>query len=61
MKLSFHNGERVQSTPEYEDCRSIALTAGVPLMEIQRAAVGALHGPAAGRRQRTTKRSTRRR
>ncbi|HET6278942.1 MAG TPA: nickel pincer cofactor biosynthesis protein LarC [Candidatus Polarisedimenticolia bacterium] len=61
VKLSFHNGERVQSTPEYEDCRSIALTTGVPLMEIQRAAVGALHPPAAGRRRRTTKRSTRRR
>jgi uncharacterized protein (TIGR00299 family) protein len=42
MKLSYHNGERVQCTPEYEDCRTASLKTGVALKEIQRAAVAAL-------------------
>jgi len=61
MKLSFHNGEQVQNTPEYDDCRTIALKSGVPLKEVQRAAVEALRKPPAVRRPRTTKRSTKRR
>jgi uncharacterized protein (TIGR00299 family) protein len=42
MKISRYNGEIMQSTPEYEDCRALALAAGVPLKEVQRAAVAAL-------------------
>lgn len=60
MKLSFHNGEQVQSTPEYDDCRALALNSGVPLKEIQQAAVEALRKPPVVRRPRTKKRSTRR-
>jgi uncharacterized protein (TIGR00299 family) protein len=62
MKISFHNGETVQSTPEYEDCRSIALNTGVPLKEVQRAAVEAMQRPATGgrRRKAKTKRVTKR-
>ncbi len=40
-KLSIHNGDVVQATPEYEDCRALALKAGVPLKEVQRAAAAA--------------------
>ena len=43
MKVSFFNGETMQATPEYEDCRALALKADVPLKEVQRAAVAALH------------------
>jgi uncharacterized protein (TIGR00299 family) protein len=42
MKISVYNGEVMQATPEYEDCRALALKAGVPLKEVQRAAVAAL-------------------
>jgi pyridinium-3,5-bisthiocarboxylic acid mononucleotide nickel chelatase len=38
MKISYHNGEEVQATPEYEDCRTLSLRTGVALKEIQRAA-----------------------
>ncbi|MBI4169260.1 MAG: nickel pincer cofactor biosynthesis protein LarC [Acidobacteria bacterium] len=38
MKVSCHGGEVMQATPEYEDCRRAALTAGVPLKEVQRIA-----------------------
>ncbi len=60
MKLSTHNGERVQSTPEYEECRAIALKADVPLKEVQRAAVAALQKTETGRRPRTARRPTKR-
>ncbi|HUD71161.1 MAG TPA: nickel pincer cofactor biosynthesis protein LarC [Dongiaceae bacterium] len=48
MKVSHYNGAIMQSTPEYEDCRALALKAGVPLKEVQRAAVEAPRTP--GRR-----------
>jgi uncharacterized protein (DUF111 family) len=48
MKVSHYNGAIMQSTPEYEDCRALALKAGVPLKEVQRAAVEASRIP--GRR-----------
>src|SRR5881296_915825 len=38
MKVSVHNGQVVQATPEYEDCRRAALKTGAPLKEIQRLA-----------------------
>lgn len=50
MKISHYNGEVMQTTPEYEDCRALALAAGVPLKEVQRAAVAALHAGTARRR-----------
>jgi hypothetical protein len=39
MKVSFHNGEVMQATPEYEDCRAAALKEDVPLKEVQQAAL----------------------
>lgn len=45
MKVSFHGGELMQATPEYEDCRRLALAAGVPLKEVQRAASALLPRP----------------
>jgi hypothetical protein len=48
MKVSVHNGEVMQATPEYEDCRALALRNDVPLKEVQRAAVAA-HQSAARR------------
>ncbi|MFQ5876274.1 MAG: nickel pincer cofactor biosynthesis protein LarC [Acidobacteriota bacterium] len=45
VKVSFHNGEIVQATPEYEDCRALALKAGVPLKDVQRAAAAAAVSP----------------
>ena len=47
VKVSYHDGDPVQCTPEYEDCRRAALASGAPLKEVQRAAVAAL--AAAGR------------
>ncbi len=38
VKVSMHDGSIAQATPEYEDCRALALKAGVPLKEVQRAA-----------------------
>jgi hypothetical protein len=64
MKVSAYNGEVVQATPEYEDCRKAALAAGVPLKEVQRAAALALPRPQplrARRRAVTVRRTTRRR
>ena len=48
MKVSVYNGEVVQATPEYEDCRRIALETGVPLKEVQRLAVKAYTPPQGG-------------
>jgi hypothetical protein len=45
MKVSFHGGELMQATPEYEDCRRLALAADVPLKEVQRAASALLPRP----------------
>jgi pyridinium-3,5-bisthiocarboxylic acid mononucleotide nickel chelatase len=41
MKVSEYGGESVQATPEYEDCRALALEAGVPLKTVQQAALHA--------------------
>jgi uncharacterized protein (DUF111 family) len=49
MKVSHYNGTIMQSTPEYEDCRALALKAGVPLKDVQRAAVEAHRRGAAAR------------
>src|SRR2546425_738386 len=48
MKVSVYNGEVVQATPEYEDCRRVALKTGVPLKEVQRLAVQAYAPPRGG-------------
>ena len=45
MKVSVYNGEVVQATPEYEDCRRAALEAGAPLKEVQRLAAAAYAPP----------------
>jgi len=45
MKVSVYNGEVVQATPEYEDCRQAALKAGVPLKDVQRVAAEAYRPP----------------
>jgi pyridinium-3,5-bisthiocarboxylic acid mononucleotide nickel chelatase len=50
LKVSVYNGEVVQATPEYEDCRQAALRSGVPLKEVQRAATAARPRPIRGRR-----------
>jgi len=49
MKVSVHNGVVMQATPEYEDCRALALRHDVPLKEVQRAAVAAHHDRTGGR------------
>jgi hypothetical protein len=51
VKVSHLDGEVMQATPEYEDCRALALKAGVPLKEVQRAALAAPRA-AGGRRRR---------
>jgi hypothetical protein len=69
MKVSHHGGRVMQATPEYEDCRRIALARGVPLKEVQRAAAalvpvgGMPAAPAGGKRGRAarSRRSPRRR
>jgi uncharacterized protein (TIGR00299 family) protein len=64
MKVSHFNGEVMQRTPEYEDCRALALRSGVPLKEVQRAALAAPNAGgarAAGRRRRTGRMAARRR
>jgi uncharacterized protein (DUF111 family) len=38
IKVSRYNGRVMQATPEYEDCRSLALKASVPLKEVQQVA-----------------------
>ncbi len=38
VKVSTHNGNIVQATPEYEDCRALSLKSGVALKDVQRAA-----------------------
>jgi len=43
IKISLFQGSVVQATPEYEDCRLAAQKAGVPLREVQRVAVEAVH------------------
>jgi pyridinium-3,5-bisthiocarboxylic acid mononucleotide nickel chelatase len=45
IKVSLFQGKVVQATPEYEDCRAVALKAGVPLREVQRSAAEAFHRP----------------
>jgi uncharacterized protein (TIGR00299 family) protein len=43
IKVSLFLGRVVQATPEYEDCRTAALKASVPLREVQRAAAEVFH------------------
>src|SRR5207249_704142 len=57
LKVSVHNGEVVQATPEYEDCRAAALKARVPLKRVQQAAVHAFEH--AGREGRAVARARR--
>jgi hypothetical protein len=38
IKASFYNGDLMQATPEYEDCRKAALLSGAPLKIVQREA-----------------------
>ena len=45
IKVSLFQGKVVQATPEYEDCRTAALKAGVPLREVQREATLEFHRP----------------
>ena len=45
MKVSVYNGEIVQATPEYEDCRKAALRTGTPLKDVQRSAVESYRPP----------------
>jgi len=45
MKVSVYNGEVVQATPEYEDCRRAALKAGLPLKQVMREAAAAYVPP----------------
>ncbi len=60
MKVSHYNGETVQATPEYEDCRAAALKAGVPLKEVQQAALHVYsHVASEGRRRRGRRRRSR--
>jgi hypothetical protein len=56
MKVSVYNGEVVQATPEYEDCRRAALKAGAPLKEVQRLAMAAQARGEDARRPRPAKR-----
>jgi uncharacterized protein (DUF111 family) len=50
VKVSRYNGRVMQATPEYEDCRALALKAGVPLKDVQQAAATAWHeGPGRAR------------
>ncbi|HYV19411.1 MAG TPA: nickel pincer cofactor biosynthesis protein LarC [Verrucomicrobiae bacterium] len=41
VKVSRYNGRVMQATPEYEDCRALALKAEVPLKDVQQAAATA--------------------
>jgi pyridinium-3,5-bisthiocarboxylic acid mononucleotide nickel chelatase len=43
IKVSLFQGEIVQATPEYEDCRAAALKAEVPLRDVQREATVEFH------------------
>ena len=66
VKKSFHNGELVQATPEYEVCRTLALKAEVPVKEVQRAAAAACPlletaGRKPGKRKKKRTRKTKRR
>jgi uncharacterized protein (TIGR00299 family) protein len=45
MKVSVYNGQVVQVTPEYEDCRRAALKAGLPLKQVMREAAAAYTPP----------------
>jgi uncharacterized protein (DUF111 family) len=45
MKVSVYNGEVVQATPEYEDCRQAALKTGVPLKQVMQRAAAAYTPP----------------
>ena len=64
VKVSLHDGEIAQATPEYEDCRALALRRGVPLKRVQAAAAHAFEhrsraGAAAPRARRPSARRSR--
>ena len=39
VKVGTLDGETITASPEYEDCRRVALETGLPLTEVYRAAV----------------------
>lgn len=44
VKVGALDGETITASPEYEDCRRVALETGLPLAEVYRAAVRGLEG-----------------
>ncbi len=42
VKVGTLDGETISASPEYEDCRRIALETGLPLSDVYRAAVGGM-------------------
>ena len=44
VKIGTLDGETITASPEYEDCRRIALETGLPIAEVYRAALAALGG-----------------
>ena len=64
MKLSMFDGVLAQVQPEYEDCRKAADSRGVPLKEVQAAALFALRadgGPATSKKGAPGKKAARKR
>jgi len=49
VKLGLSNGRVVNAAPEFEDCRRIASRKGVPLKEVQQAALAAWRAESSGR------------
>jgi len=43
IKKAFRNGILVKSAPEYEDCQKIALTNGVPLIQVYNEAIAMMN------------------
>jgi hypothetical protein len=41
MKLGLKGARVLNAAPEFEDCRALALKAGVPLKDVQAAAIAA--------------------
>ncbi|HEY6290376.1 MAG TPA: nickel pincer cofactor biosynthesis protein LarC [Terriglobia bacterium] len=49
LKIGLRNGHVLNASPEYEDCRRVALERGVPLKEVMQAAQAAFRNRAPGR------------
>ncbi len=45
VKVGLRAGAVLNAAPEFEDCRALAKKAGVPLKQVQAAALAAWHGP----------------